>query len=111
MLFLLGLLLPESLTPQQATVDPCLLNTHRQIWHVGSLLLSPGSWCAQGFVCALQESVLSVLWKFCNQISLIFKVGFPGDYLSPGLGSLLWDLELSQQCKDLFGTVVLQFVG
>ena len=23
---------------------------------VGSLLLSPGSWCAQGFVCALQES-------------------------------------------------------
>ena len=22
---------------------------------VGSLLLSPGSWCAQGFVCALQE--------------------------------------------------------
>ncbi|KAM7241637.1 hypothetical protein CapIbe_006108, partial [Capra ibex] len=24
---------------------------------VGSLLLSPGSWCTQGFVCALQESV------------------------------------------------------
>ena len=24
---------------------------------MGSLLLSPGSWCAQGFVCALQESV------------------------------------------------------
>ena len=24
---------------------------------VGSLLLSPGSWCAQGSVCALQESV------------------------------------------------------
>ena len=24
---------------------------------VGSLLLSPGSWCAQDFVCALQESV------------------------------------------------------
>ena len=23
---------------------------------VGSLLLSPGSWCVQGFVCALQES-------------------------------------------------------
>ena len=31
---------------------------------VGSLLLSPGSWCAQGFVCALQESVSSVLCKF-----------------------------------------------
>ena len=24
---------------------------------VGSLLLSPGSWCAQGSVCVLQESV------------------------------------------------------
>ena len=24
---------------------------------VGSLLPSPGSWCTQGFVCALQESV------------------------------------------------------
>ena len=31
---------------------------------VGSLFLSPGSWCAQGFVCALQESVSPVLWKF-----------------------------------------------
>ena len=30
-----------------------------------SLLLSPGSWCAQGFVCALQESVSPVLCKFC----------------------------------------------
>ena len=31
---------------------------------VGSLLLSPGSWYAQGFVCAVQESVSSVLCKF-----------------------------------------------
>ena len=31
---------------------------------VGTLLLSPGSWCAQGFVCALQESVSPVLCKF-----------------------------------------------
>ena len=31
---------------------------------VGSLLLSPGSWCVQSFVCALQESVSSVLCKF-----------------------------------------------
>ena len=27
---------------------------------VGSLLLSPGSWCIQGFVCALQESLFSL---------------------------------------------------
>ena len=31
---------------------------------VGSLLPSPGSGCAQGFVCALQESVSPVLCKF-----------------------------------------------
>ena len=28
---------------------------------MGSLLHFPGSWCAQGFVCALQESVSPVL--------------------------------------------------
>ena len=31
---------------------------------VGSLLLSPGSWYPQGFVCALQASVFPVLCKF-----------------------------------------------
>ena len=31
---------------------------------VGSLLLSPGSWCTQGSVCTLQESVSPVLCKF-----------------------------------------------
>ena len=31
---------------------------------VGSLLLSPGSWCIQGSVCALQESVSLVLCEF-----------------------------------------------
>ena len=35
---------------------------------VESLVISPGSWCAQDFVCALQESVSPVLCKFCNQI-------------------------------------------
>ena len=30
----------------------------------GPLLLSLGSWCTQGFVCALQESVSPVLCKF-----------------------------------------------
>ena len=43
---------------------------------VGTLLLSPGSWCAQGLVCALLESVSQVLWKFCNQIPLASKVKF-----------------------------------
>ena len=31
---------------------------------VGSLLLSPGSWCTQCSVCALQESVSAVLCRF-----------------------------------------------
>ena len=45
---------------------------------VGSLLLSPGSWCIQDFVCALQESVSPVLCKFCNHIPLASKVKFSG---------------------------------
>ena len=73
---------------------------------VKSLLLSLGSWCAQGFVCALQESVSPVLWKFCNQIPLASKVKFPGGSQSlcpiPRLGNLLRVLELSKQCKNFF---------
>ena len=60
---------------------------------VGSLLLSPTFWCAQGFVCALQESLSTVLWKFCNQIPLASKVKFPEGSQSlcqiPRLGNLL----------------------
>ena len=39
---------------------------------VGSLLLFPRSWCAQGFVCALQESVSLVLckfWQLCGGVN------------------------------------------
>ena len=66
---------------------------------VGSLLLSPRSWCTKVFVCALQESVSAVLWKFSNQIPLASKVKFPGGSQSlcqiPRLGNLLWVIELS----------------
>ena len=48
---------------------------------VGSLLLSPGSWWAQGFVCALQESVSPVLCKFWWLYG-----GVNGDLLQEGLG-------------------------
>ena len=86
---------------------------------VGSLLLSPGSWCTQGFVSALQESVSPVLWKFRNETPLVFKVKFPGSSMSSSLGSssdpqvgnLLWALELSQQFENFLGIVVLQCVG
>ena len=41
---------------------------------MGSLLLSLGSWYVQDFVCALQESLSSlVLWEFYSQIPLSFK--------------------------------------
>ena len=39
---------------------------------VGSLLLSPGSWCTQGFVYSLQESFPPVLCKFrrlCGRVN------------------------------------------
>ena len=97
---------PETLGPSQASQDQ---------YFVGSLLLSPGSWCAQGFVCALQESVSPVLWKFFNQIPLAFKVKIPGGSQSlcwiPRLGNLSWALELLQQCKNFFAIIALQFVG
>ena len=53
------------LPPWQATVDVCLcqrlLDTHKPVQSlVGSLFLPPGSGCAHGFVCALQESVSPV---------------------------------------------------
>ena len=101
-------LTPLSETPghSQASLGQSLL---------GTLLLSPISWCTQGSVCALQESVSPVLWQFCNQIPLASKVKFPGVSQSlcqiPRLGNLLWVLELSSQCQNFFGIIVLQFVG
>ena len=46
--------LPETLGHSQPSLGQSL---------EGSLILSPGSWCTQGFVCALQESVSPVLCK------------------------------------------------
>ena len=47
--------LPETPGHSQASLGQCLL---------GSLIFSPGSWWAQAFDCALQESVSPVLCKF-----------------------------------------------
>ena len=95
--------------------ESCILTSKSGSVSCGSLLLSPGSWCAQGFVCALQESVSPVLWKLCNQIPLASKVKFLGGTQSlcliHRLGNLLWVLELLQQCKNFFHIIVLQFVG
>ena len=97
---------PESPGHSQASLAQSL---------VGPLLLSPGSWSPQGFICALQESVSSVLWNYCNQIPLAFKVKFPGGSQSlcliPRLGNLLWVLKLSLKSGNFFGIIVLKFVG
>ena len=81
---------PETPGHSQATLGQSL---------VGSLLLSYGSWCPKGFVCALQESVSPALWKFCNQTPLTYKVKISGDTQSlcqiSRLGNLLWVLEFS----------------
>ena len=68
-------LLPRLLYSMPLTIDPCLSwrlpdNPWVSLTQalLGSLLLSPWSWSVQGFVCALQESVSPVLWKFCNQV-------------------------------------------
>ena len=75
--------------------------THRQVWVSVCGVPAPFSHVlvTQGFFCALQESVSPVLCKFCNQIPLASKIKFPGVSQSlcqiPGLGNLLWVLELS----------------
>ena len=90
----------------QATADPRL---HQTLGHtqaslaqslVGSLLLSPGSWCTQGSVCALQEPVSPVLCKFWRLYG-----GVHGDLL--GLCHTqaccrAGDTECSNACMGLF---------
>ena len=73
---------PESSGHSQASLGQSL---------VGSLPLSPGSWCAQGFVCALQESVSPVL------ISSVIESHWPPKsnslgVLSPFARSPCWDI-------------------
>ena len=83
-----------------------LPETHGHSWAslgqslVWSLLLSPGSWCTHGFVCALQESVSPVLCKFCNELlpePLPLQQATADQDLcrrhsNPGLAQSLWGL-------------------
>ena len=78
--------LPHSVPPTLQQADRCLrrrlLDTHR---HSGSVSwvtapFSPGSWCAQGFVFALQGSVSPVLCKFWGLYG-----GVNGDLLQEGI--------------------------
>ena len=72
--------------PVVVIVDPCLCwrlpNTHRQVWlsllwgHC-SFLLGPVE--HKVLFVPSKSLCFPVLWKFCNQISLTFKVRFPED--------------------------------
>ena len=63
--------LPETPRHSQASLGQSL---------VGSLLLSPGSWCTQDSICPLQESVSPVLCKFWQLCGGVY-----GDLLQEGL--------------------------
>ena len=65
---------PETPRHSQASLAQSL------VW---SLLFFPGSWSAQVFVCALHESLSPVLWKFCHQTPLAFKVRIPWGFSIP----------------------------
>ena len=95
--------------PQTLTVYLSLLWSHYSLHWIAH-------WCAQDFVCALQESLFPpVLWKFCNQIPLSFRsdsLGIPSLFAgSPRLGRLMWGIEPSQKSKNFLGIIVLQFLG
>ena len=63
---------------------------------VGSLLLSPGSWCTQGFVCALQEYDAPVCFpQSCGSSIIKFHCHSKSNslgVLSPFGGSPGWDI-------------------
>ena len=66
--------LPETPGSSQASLGQSL---------VGSLLLSPWSWCTEGFVCALQESVSPVLCKFWRLYGGLMATFFKTAYAIP----------------------------
>ena len=98
------------LTLQQATVSArlCwrLLDTHRQVW-LSLLWVHCSLLMGTRFFCALQESVSPVLWKFCNQSPLAFKLPSDSQSLCQilRLGNLLWAPELMQEGKNFFDII------
>ena len=94
------------LSPGQATTNPHLhrrpSNTHRQVWLSllwGHCSFSLGPGAHKVLFMPSQSLFLLVLWKFCNQVPLAFKVKFPVESQSLcqilRLESLMWGLELS----------------
>ena len=107
--------LPQSVPPAHSRPPPTHTST-RDSWTLrrksltGSLLLSPGSWCAQGFVCALQESTSPVLWKFYNQNPLASKSNSLG-VLSPFARSPGWEICCVYNCSAVCGSSAQRLCG
>ena len=113
-------------SPRQGPADPHL---HRRPSDTSRSLGSTSCWATAlffwvlvpaRFCLTLQDKFMfapgfPVLWKSCNQISLAFKVRFPGDSQSlcqiPRLGSLTWCSKPSQQWGNFSVIIVLQIVG
>ena len=87
--------------------------THRQVWlsllwgHC-SFPLGPG---VHKILCPPRVSVSPSLVGVLESNPLSFKVRFPGESLRqiPWLESLMWGLELSQQCEQFFSIIVIFF--
>ena len=90
-------------TPKLLAWDSRTLRANLARCLVGILLLSPGSCCTQSFVCALQESVSPVLWRFCNHIPLAS--------MSPGVHKVLFEpSNCLWQVWGLFLNMILRLV-
>ena len=110
LLYLVPLTLGRPLSTHTSTRLP---NTHWQVWL--SLLGScPFSWvlvCTRFCLCPPSARFL---WKFCSKYHWTSKSNSLGSQSLcqiSRLGILLWVLELLQQCKNVFGIIVLQSVG
>ena len=80
---------------------------------VGTLLLSPGSWCAQSFSVHSKSLFPQSYGSPIIKSHWLLKLNSLG-ILSPlarSSGLQIWALELLQQCENFFGIIVLQFVG
>ncbi|CAI9180107.1 unnamed protein product [Rangifer tarandus platyrhynchus] len=82
---------PEAMAGHCPHTPPTETPDHSLASLVASLLLAPGSWCTQGSVCAFQESVSLVLWKFRNQTHWPPEANMLG-ILSPFAGSIGWEI-------------------
>ena len=80
---------PETLGPSWESLDQSL---------AGSLLLSPGSWCTQGFVCPLQESVS------LSCVSSVIKSHWPPSQIAWGFSAPLSDPQVG---KSVVGPRIL----